>query len=136
LSVHLDTNVVIDMLNGRRPSYRVRYEQLRRADEEVALSSIVMFELWYGIAKSDQFERNAAALRRFLESISEITAFTEQDAIAAAEIRAMLNAAGTPIGPYDLLIAAHAVRLGATLVTANTREFSRVPGLLLEDWSR
>ena len=95
---------------------------------------MVVFELWFGVAAGDQFEKDAQGFRNFL-SLVEILPFTADIAVAAGDMRATLKAAGTPIGPYDLLIAAHAVRLGATLVTANTREFSRVPGLALEDWS-
>ena len=61
--------------------------------------------------------------------------FDADDALAAGEVRTALELRGTPIGPYDVLIAGHALRHGATLVTANTREFSRVPGLMVEDWA-
>ena len=73
-------------------------------------------------------------LDAFLADGPEILAFDAEDATTAAEIRAELKAAGTPICPYDLLIAGQALRHGATLVTANTREFSRVPGLKVVDW--
>jgi tRNA(fMet)-specific endonuclease VapC len=135
LSFHLDTNIVVGMLNDRRPEYRERFEQVRAYGENVAVSSVVIFELWYGIAHSKRVEQNAGGLRLFLDRLTTVLPFSIEDAIAAGEIRASLQKAGTPIGPYDLLIAAHAVRLGATLVTANAREFARVPGLKIEDWT-
>ncbi|MEJ0043490.1 MAG: type II toxin-antitoxin system VapC family toxin [Rhizomicrobium sp.] len=109
-------------------------DELRRGSA-VAISSIVLFELWFGAAKSGRWADNAKIIGDFLEGQTCVLAFDEDIAQSAGEIRATLKTAGTPIGPYDLLIAAHAVRLGATLVTANVREFSRVPGLKLEDWS-
>ena len=74
-------------------------------------------------------------LRVFLSGGIAVSAFAEEDAMTAGELRATLEAAGTPIGPYDLLIAAHALRSGATLVTANVSEFARVPSLQWQDWT-
>ena len=102
---------------------------------DVAISAIVLSELWYGASTSGRWAENAKRIRDFLSGDIAVIPFDEDVAQTAGEIRAAVKAAGTPIGPYDLLIAAHAVRLGATLVTANAREFSRVPGLKLEDWS-
>ena len=133
MSLHLDSNVAIEIMNGRS-HYRERMRALRHSGEQPILSSIVVFELWFGVAGSERFAENANAYRQLLSQV-EVLPFNDDAAVAAGEIRATLEAAGTPIGPYDLLIAAHAVREGATLVTANTREFSRVPGLVLEDWS-
>jgi len=132
--IQYDTNVAVQMLNGNA-AYRARHDRLVASGEVVAVSTIVAFELWFGVARSQRYEDNARLLRAYLPMV-EVHPFSEDDALAAGEIRQTLRRAGTPIGPYDLLIAAHAVRLGATLVTANTREFSRVPGLKLEDWSR
>ena len=103
--------------------------------EIVAVSSIVIFELCYGIAKSKRRHLNADVLRGFLAGPVSQLAFDDEDARAAGEVRATLEAAGTPIGPYDVLIAGQALRHKATLVTANTREFARVPGLAWEDWA-
>jgi len=135
LSFHLDTNAVIGVLNGRPAAFRERYERVRTS-EDVFLSSVAVFELWYGLARSARFEQNVGALRRFLGTLTDVIPFTDEDAVIAGEIRATLKKAGTPIGPYDLLIAAQAVRNNATLVTANIKEFSRVPGLDWQDWSK
>ena len=131
----LDTNGVIGALD-RRPS------PLReRCDREVAagglaLPAICLFELEYGIAKGRQSVGNALRLVQLLQLPLRVLPFDREDALEAGLIRAALEAAGTPIGPYDMLIAAQARRRGAILVTANTREFARVPGLALEDWSK
>lgn len=111
---------------------------MRRAaarDASIAVSSIVLYELWYGVARSARRRENAERLRAFLSGNINIVPFDEADAASAGELRATLEAAGTPIGPYDLLIAAQALRLGATLVTANVSEFARVRGLPRQDWS-
>ena len=134
MSFHLDSNTVIEITNQRRPAIRDRFYAERRAGTPMFISSIVFFELWYGISKGSRFQEDLATLRGFLALLNGVLPFAERHAAPAGEFRATLNAAGTPIGAYDLLIAAHAVREGATLVTANTREFSRVPGLVLEDW--
>lgn len=131
--VCLDTNIVIGILNGRPPELRARVQNERR---KLTLPAIVLFELQYGIAKSEKRAYSEQRLDLFLGSQIDILAFQKEDARIAAEIRAGLARAGTPIGPYDVLIAAQALRHDAVLVTANTREFARVPGLTLEDWAR
>ena len=87
------------------------------------------------MAKSRHREHNARRLDSFLAGPFDVLAFDPDDAREAGDIRAALERTGTPIGPYDVLIAAQARRRGAMLATANTREFSRVPGLNLQDWS-
>ena len=99
-------------------------------------TSIVVFELHFGIARSQHQGVNSERLRRFLAGQIETLAFDDDDAVTAGKVSQAMTAAGTPIGPYDMLIAGQALRHGATLVTANTCEFSLVPGLLLGDWSR
>jgi tRNA(fMet)-specific endonuclease VapC len=134
--IFLDTNPIVAVLNGTSPGIRARLDRTIRDGDDVMVPSIVLFELWYGAAKSVHVLRNAGRIRQFMAGrISEMP-FDAGDAEEAGEIRAALERAGTPIGPYDILIAAQARRRGATLVTANTREFARVPGLKLEDWSR
>ena len=94
-----------------------------------------MFELEYGSAKSNRRRENDERLAIFLRAPIPILPFDAEDAREAGDIRAAPAKAGTPIGPYDVLIAAQARRRGATLVTANAREFVRVPGLKAEDWA-
>jgi tRNA(fMet)-specific endonuclease VapC len=91
-------------------------------------------ELAFGVAKSGSL-RNQKVLAQFLEPL-EIADFDRRAADAYGRLRAALEAAGTPIGPLDTQIAAHALALGVTLVTHNTREFARVPGLRLDDWAQ
>lgn len=98
-------------------------------------SSIVAHELWYGVAKSQLVARNARALSEFLHGEITVLDYTERDAQAAGEIRAELEAKGQRIGEYDTLIAGQAFCRNLILVTANTREFSRVNGLVVEDWT-
>ena len=132
----LDTNAAIAVLNVRPANIGERVVEYLDASKTVAISSIVIFELWYGIANSRDHERNTAQLHEFLQGGVEVLPFDELDGQFSGEIRATLRAAGTPIGPYDVLIAGQALRHDATLVTANTREFARVPGLKVEDWGR
>lgn len=135
MSVHFDTNIVIGILNDTG-GYSARYKSLRRAGETVFVSSVVAFELHFGMAWSRRVKDNTIGLRSFLETLDGVLPFEDGHAVAAANIRVALQKAGTPIGPYDLLIAGHAVREAAKLVTANAREFARVPGLKIEDWSK
>src|SRR5262245_59259829 len=131
--VCLDTNVVIRLLRGQSPLIdRFRLALMR---EEIALSAIVLFELHYGAAKSDRRVQNEERIQVFLNAPIAILSFEAEDAREAGDIRAHLAKAGTPIGPYDLLIAAQARRRDAVLVTANAREFARVPRLRMEDWA-
>ena len=131
----LDTNVVIAVINQRIPIVRVRLREQLRASAEIVLPVIALFEMRYGAAKSERRTASEAALAEFLASGIPVAPFDDADAAHAGEIRAELEAKGTPIGPYDTLIAAQARRRGATLVTANAREFVRVPGLLVVDWA-
>ena len=94
-----------------------------------------MFELWYGVAKSADSERNSRRLRAFLAGPVEVLEFDDDDSRVAGEARAYLEAAGTPIGAYDILSAGQAVAREMTLVTANAREFARVDGLAWQDWA-
>jgi len=130
----LDTNVVIALMRGGPPPLVERFRrEVPRG--ELALSSIVLYELGYGVAKSDRRKENGERLATFLQAPIELLPFEPGDAEEAGEIRAALERAGTPIGPYDVLIAGQARRRGARLVTANGREFARVPGLRVEDWT-
>jgi len=130
----LDTNAVIFALNGRRTGYAERLADELRAGTTLIVPSIVLFELNYGIAKSQQPEKARALLDEFLSAGFEQPAFDAEDAREAGDIRANLESCGAPIGPFDVLIAAQARRRGAVLVTNNRREFDRVPGLMATDW--
>jgi tRNA(fMet)-specific endonuclease VapC len=129
----LDTNAVIAILNGRPKVARGHFAAAEKTGAQIAISPIVLFELWYGVAKSSRPDTNADRIRTFLSDFIEILPFEPEDAEAAAHLRALLEKADTPIGPFDLLIAAQAVRRGAALGTANAREFDRVPNLVRLD---
>lgn len=131
----LDTNAVIGAINRRTPGVRARLEQHLIAGDAIGIPAIVLFEIWYGIRKSARQESNARTFVTFMSLGVTPWAFEPEDAEEAGDIRATLERAGTPIGPYDVLIAAQARRRGALLVTANGREFVRVPGLRTEDWA-
>jgi tRNA(fMet)-specific endonuclease VapC len=128
----LDTNVCIHIIRRRPQAVLRRFEDYGIG--EVGISSVTIAELRYGAEKSSRPEQNLEALGRFLLPL-EILAFGGEAAAAYGWIRAALENAGTPIGPLDTLIAAHAVSVGVTLVTNNIREFGRVPGLGVEDWT-
>ena len=130
----LDTNAVIAVLNERTSPVLARIEDAITSGATLAISSIVLFELRYGAAKSARPERNAQRIADFLAGPIEVLPFESADAEEAGDIRAALERVGTPIGPYDLLVAAQARRRDALLVTANEREFARVPRLKFEDW--
>ena len=130
----LDTNIVIGIVNGRSSSLRHRLGEQMRSGMPIALPAIALFEMRYGFAESDRRAVNERLLERFLGLGVDVLPFDAEDAAHAGDIRAHLESKGTPIGPYDCLIAAQARRRGATLVTANGREFARVPGLMVTDW--
>jgi tRNA(fMet)-specific endonuclease VapC len=132
----LDTNVCIDLIRGRSVAVRRRFKEAIDEGSVLCVSSVVLHELWYGVAKSAQRERNTARLRTFLSGPFEILYWDDADARAAGEVRAQVENDGYSIGAYDALIAAQAVRRGIPVVTANTKEFKRVDGLDWEDWAR
>ena len=131
----LDTNAVIAVLNHPTSPVRARIDAAIGLGRPLTISSVVLFELRYGAAKSARPERNAQRIIDFLSGPIEVLPFTPADAEEAGDVRAELERAGTPIGPYDILIAAQARQRDALLVTANGREFARVPRLKLEDWA-
>ena len=135
MSYFLDTNAVIALLKDNPPGVRERLRSAVSQRASIAVSSVVLYELWYGVARSGRRRENAERLRVFLSGNIDVVPFSEEDAVAAGELRATLEAAGTPIGPYDVLIAGQALRSGATLVTANVSEFTRVQGLAWQDWT-
>jgi tRNA(fMet)-specific endonuclease VapC len=132
----LDTNACIAIINDKPPNVRLRLQKTLGTGAHAFVSAIVAFELWYGVAKSTRPEANARLVETFLSGPVSLLAFEEEDACAAGSVRAAMERIGKPIGAYDLLIAGQALRHKLTLVTANAREFSRVKGLLWEDWAK
>jgi tRNA(fMet)-specific endonuclease VapC len=127
----LDTNICVELIRGR--AGRVFQRLRRHRVDEVAISSITLAELQYGVAKSARPEHHALLLAEFCAPLS-IPPFDDRATEIYGQTRAALEREGTPIGPLDTLIAAHALSLGATLITNNEREFRRVPGLAVENW--
>jgi tRNA(fMet)-specific endonuclease VapC len=130
----LDTNIVIAHMRGSRPDIRERLASEFRSGRTIYLPVIVLMELYYGVARASHPERVKTSLNGFLNSPIQILEFTNGDAERTGVIRADLSRRGLTIGPFDVLIAAQAVERNLTLITNNTREFSRVEGLKFEDW--
>lgn len=127
----LDTNICIYLIKKRPLAVLERFRQY--SPKDVAISTITLFELQYGIQKSQYRQRSKDALAKFLLPLNLINP-DRSSAVEAAIIRAQLEKKGMPIGPYDLLIAGLARSLDMILVTNNTKEFERIDGLLLENW--
>lgn len=126
----LDTNTVIYFFKGQG---KIAERLLACPPRTIALSAVVAYELRTGIAKSQEPARRTEQLQSLMNIVT-LLPFGDSEAKAAAEIRATLERHGTPIGAYDVLIAATALANNATLITRNLREFSRVPNLRVEDW--
>ena len=131
----LDTNACIAILNGRPADVRRRFQAACQADASLVTSSVVAFELWYGVAESQRRDANAERLRVFFSGPIDVVDLVAEDARQAGEVRAALEGVGRPIGAYDVLIAGQALHRGWRLVTANCGEFGRVAGLDWEDWT-
>lgn len=127
----LDTNVCARYLNGRSLVIRERLQSTNV--EDIAVCSVVKAELFYGAMKSNNPQITLARQQQFLTLFVSLP-FDDVTALTYGRIRAELAANGTPIGPNDFQIAAIALTHNLTLVTHNTREFSRVSGLVIEDW--
>ena len=127
----LDTNTCIYIIKRSPERLMLRFKRLRVGD--VGVSAITVCELQFGVSNSSQPEKNQRALTEFLGPL-EILDFPATASVVYGEIRTRLQRAGTPIGSYDLLLAAHALHRNLTLVTNNVREFSRVPDLRIENW--
>jgi tRNA(fMet)-specific endonuclease VapC len=125
----LDANGVIGLLNDATSKLAQRARREKPAD--IAISAIVAHELFYGAFKSRRAIQNVALIDSLQFVVLE---FDKEDARQAGEVRALLASKGTPIGPYDVLIAGQAKARNLTLVTHNTDEFGRVPGLRFDDW--
>ncbi len=126
----LDTNVLAELI--RNPSGALARKIVAAGQEAIGTSIVVACELRFGAAK-----KGSAALTAKVEALLatiEVAPLGEDSDRHYATLRSLLERAGTPIGPNDMLIAAHALALGATVVTSNTKEFTRVPDLVVEDW--
>jgi len=130
LKYMLDTNIVIYTIKNR-PSH-VR-EIFKKHEGQMCISAVSLGELMYGAERSEQTERNLADINGLVARL-EVAAFEEHASEHFGQLRAELYKAGQPIGPYDMMIAGHARSLGLILVSNNTKEFDRVPGLRLENW--
>ena len=135
MSFLLDTNTVVALLRDRPVEVRQRYREAEASGAYLAVSSIVLFELWYGVARSTRVRENTERLRIFLSGALDLLEFDDEDAESAGMVRAALERSGTPIGAYDLLIVGQALRRGLTIVTANASEFGRVAELSRVDWT-
>jgi len=127
----LDTDTCIALIKRKPGGILCRLTSL--SPGEAGISAVTLAELRYGAEKSSQREKNREALDEFLLPL-EVADFGERAAECYGTVRAALEKTGTPIGPYDTEIGAHALSLGAALVSHNTREFRRIPGLTIVDW--
>jgi tRNA(fMet)-specific endonuclease VapC len=132
----LDTNACIALMSPASNAVQERFTRAFHKQAGFFTSSIVAFELWYGVFKSARQAENTHRCDTFFAGPVGIVPFEEGAARIAGEIRAKLQAAGKLIGAYDLLLAGQAMHHNLTLITANTAEFSRVKGLKWEDWSK
>ncbi|WP_135081333.1 tRNA(fMet)-specific endonuclease VapC [Terasakiella sp. SH-1] len=128
----LDTNICIFVIKNRPEHMRAVFNE---KSHSMCVSAITVAELIYGAEKSVQKEKNLKVVEGFLSRLETLD-FDEEAANHYGEIRAALEKKGLPIGPYDLMLAGHSRSRGLVMVTNNTREFSRVDGLRLEDWSQ
>jgi tRNA(fMet)-specific endonuclease VapC len=129
----LDTNICIYIIKKKPDEVFEKFKNLTIGD--VGISSITLAELQYGIEKSSNSEKNREALEKFLTPI-EIIDYGYEATVEYGKIRAELEKKGVPIGPLDMLIASHAKSLDVILVTNNVREFERISGLRIENWTK
>ena len=129
----LDTNTCIGYINRRNPSIYQHF--LAVSPDDVCICDVVKFELYYGAYKGSRTTENLQILDKFFADLTSLP-FEAKAAQICGQIRAKLQAKGTPIGAYDLQIAAIALANNLTLITHNTREFERIENLALEDWER
>ncbi len=126
----LDTNIVVYVIKNRPQNARERFT---RHQGQVGISSVTLMELVYGAEKSAQPERNLRDIEGLTARL-DVLPYDDDAAIHTGQIRAELARRGTPVGPYDQMIAGHARSLGLIVVSNNLREFERIPGLRLENW--
>ena len=131
MKVMLDTNICIAIIKRKPPQALERFAAYKVGD--IGISWVTLAELEFGVAKSRHLEKNRTALEEFVLPL-EVASFDREAARVYGQVRATLEKEGTPIGALDMMIGAHALALGATLATNNTREFSRIRGLTVVDW--
>jgi tRNA(fMet)-specific endonuclease VapC len=131
----LDTNACIALINSHPEAVRSRLQKAMNSEALVFVSSVAVYELWYGVSKSSRQDFNRKRLETFLTGPLTVLPIDDEDARAAGMIRAALEIAGKPIDAYDTLMAGQAIRHQLTLVTTNVAEFSRVKGLAWENWA-
>jgi len=127
----LDTNIVIYTMKNRPQQVKRRFQQHHG---QMGISTVTLGELVFGAEHSQEVERNLADIEAMAARL-EVMPFDKKAAYHFGQIRAELYRTGHPIGPYDMMIAGQARAIGLILVTNNVKEFERVQGLLLEDWS-
>jgi tRNA(fMet)-specific endonuclease VapC len=132
MKIMLDTNICIYLIKKQPPSVLERFNTFPVGD--IGISIVTLAELQYGVEKSRYQARNRTALDQFIAPL-EVAEFDRDASHVYGRLRAALEETGTLVGGMDLLIAAHAVSLGARLVTNNVREFRRIPGLRVENWA-
>ncbi len=130
LKYMLDTNIIIYTINNRPDHIRALF---KRHEEQICISSVTLGELVFGAEHSEQVERNLYDIEAMTARLA-VLPYDNKAAYHFGQIRAELYRLGQPIGPYDMMIAAHARSSGLILVTNNEKEFKRVPGLLIENW--
>ena len=126
----LDTNICIHVVKNYPPKLRERFSRLA---EQLCISSVTLAELVYGAEKSSRRLENLQAVEQFTARL-EVLAFSPKAAVHFGQIRAHVERRGQPVGPFDMLIGAHARAEGLSVVTNNAREFRRLPGVLVENW--
>ena len=131
MKVMLDTNTCIAIIRQKPPQALKRFSAYKVGD--IGISWVTLAELEFGVAKSQHQQNNQTALDEFVLPL-EIASFDRETARVYGRVRAMLEKKGTPIGSLDMMIGAHALSLGVTLATNNTKEFSRIKGLTVVDW--
>ena len=130
LKFMLDTNICIFTIKNRPEAVRMAF---MAHHGQLCISTVTLMELVYGAEQSSSPQRNLAVVEGFAARL-EVLNYDQDAAIHTGQLRAELALLGKPIGPYDQMIAGHARSQGLILVTNNTREFERVPGLRIEDW--
>jgi tRNA(fMet)-specific endonuclease VapC len=131
MKLMLDTNICIAIIKQKPVDILQKFSTYQVGD--ICISSVTLAELRYGVAKSQYSEKNQVALDEFVLPL-EVAYFDETAALVYGALRASLEKNGTPIGPLDTMIGAHALSLNLTLVTNNTKEFNRISGLKVINW--